>query len=76
MSIADEIQVACRPAPVAAATLSGPLALLFGTVRPPQRPAGAPVRTHRMRINPAKLPDLPPATNKHPAVLRTREQRA
>ena len=58
------------------ATLSGPLALLFGTVRPPRRPAGAPVRTHRMRTNPARLPDLPPATNQHPAVLRVREQRA
>lgn len=76
MSVADEIRAARQPHPAAAPTLSGSLALLFGTVRPPVRPAGAPVRTHRMRITPARLPDLPPATNKHPAVLRTHEPRA
>lgn len=75
MSIASELHAATQPHPVEALALSGHLALLFGTARPPQRPAGAPVRTHRMRINPARLPDMPPATNQHPAVLRVHEQR-
>lgn len=73
MSVASELLAASPPAE--AQTLSGPFALLFGVTRPLSRPADAPVRMHRMRVNPAKLPDLPPATNQHPAVLRTHEQR-
>lgn len=76
MSIADDLRAAATSRPVEAPALCNRLALLFGTVRPPARPTGAPVRTHRMQVNPARLPDMPPAANQHPAVLRTHEQRA
>lgn len=75
MTLLSELESAARPAAEPEPTMTGPLALLFGVARPISRPTGAPVRTHRMRINPARLPDLPPASNAHPAVIRTREQR-
>lgn len=75
MNIADQLRAAHPSQPVAAPALPGHLALLFGTVRPPIRPAGAPVRAHRIGANPAKLPTLPRSTNAHPAVARAHEQR-
>lgn len=51
------------------------LAMQLGLQALPARPSAAPVRTHRMRINPAKLPDIPHEPTTNPAMLRTREQR-
>lgn len=50
------------------------LAMQLGLQALPERPKSAPVRTHRLRINAAKTPDLPPAESEHPDVLRMRQQ--
>lgn len=72
MNLANQLSATIPPEPVA---LPGTLALLFGIVRPPARPACAPVRTHRMSYSAAKLPDLPHISSTAPAVVRCEAQR-
>lgn len=51
------------------------IAMQLGLQALPARPSAALVRTHRLRINAAKTPDLPPEESEHHNVLRMRQQR-
>lgn len=72
ISILDALEAANQPEEI---VFSGPFALLFGAESPPARHATTPVRTHRIHVNAAKLPDLPKVESIRPDVMRAQRQR-